>query len=244
MSSMAVLVGLGICLATAGCGGGTATLRVMAASSLTGAFDELVAAYEEENGAEVDLVTAGSSTLRSQLVDGAPADAVAMADRVTMSQVIDAGVAYAGAEPQLFASNHLALIVPAGNPGAISGIDGLDDRLLALCAPQVPCGRLAQEVAVAKGTTLIPATEEPNVLAVLTKVELGEVDAGLVYTSDVIARVTSTVEIIAVPGIEQIKTRYPLVAISDRNESHAFVDFVLSDRGLAVLAAHGFGPPQ
>ncbi len=237
IGSLAIVLTLG----ATGCAH-DADVRVMAASSLGDAFDEIATAFEAQSGFDVTVVTAGSASLRSQLVQGAPADVVALADEATMADLVDAGVVDAAA-PAVFATNHLVLIAPAGNPAAISSLDDLGGRLLAVCAPEVPCGRLALSLAEANGVTLHPTSEEQNVRAVLTKVSLGEVDAGLVYVSDVAIGVD--VEVIAdVPHAEELRNRYPIATITDDEPARAFVAFVVSPAGQSILAAHGFGAPS
>ena len=225
----------------AGCGAGEgSSIRVLAASSLTDAFDSIATAFEAETGIEVIVSTAGSATVRTQVIEGAPADVVALADEATMAELVGADVLYPGSEPTSFASNHLVLVVPRGNPAGVEGIHDLRNRLLAICAPHVPCGRLAQDLALAQRVVLIPTTEPPNVRSVLSVVELGEVDAGLIYASDVSDRV----EVVAVPGADEIETHYPIVASTDRDESRRFVKFVTSPAGGLILADHAFGPPR
>jgi molybdate transport system substrate-binding protein len=224
-----------------GCGArGGSSIRVLAASSLTNAFDSIATAFEAETGIDVIVSTAGSATVRTQVVEGAPADVVALADEATMAELVAADVLHPGSEPAAFASNHLVLVVPRGNPAGVEGIHDLRNRLLATCAPHVPCGRLAQDLALAQRVVLIPTTEPPNVRSVLSAVELGEVDAGLVYASDISDRV----EVVAVPGTDEIETIYPIVAVTDRDESRRFVDFVTSAAGALILADHAFGPPR
>lgn len=217
------------------------TITVMAAASLGEVFGELAPVFEADTGVSVEVVTAGSSTLASQLREGAPADVVALADTATMQRVVDGGrVDDAGIE--VFARNHLVLVVPAGNPAGIDGLDDLDDALLATCAPQVPCGALAAQLAAENGVVLRPTTEEPNVTSVRTKVLLGEVDAGLIYVTDVI----DGVEVVAVPGAEAVVTDYPIAVVDPREDpddpARRFIELVTGPRGQGMLAAAGFLP--
>jgi molybdate transport system substrate-binding protein len=233
----AVVVSSLVAVLAGACGDNEARLRVLAASSLADAFDDMAAAYEERTGTEVVVSTAGSATIRTQLVEGAPADVVALADPTSMEQVVDAGVLHPGSEPMFFAANHLVLVVPSGNPAGIGGLDDLEGALLAVCAPEVPCGRLARRLAAANGVTLRPTTEPSSVRAVLSAVELGEVDAGLVYASDV----RDGVEVVPVPGASELVNLYPVAAVTDTPASRAFVDFVTSTEGADILTGHGFG---
>lgn len=230
-----------VVLLAAGCGGGSdEPLRVFAAASLTDAFGELVGEFEAiEPSADVELVLAGSSTLAAQVADGAPVDVVATADEDTMAEVIDTG--RTGSVPQVFATNRLALVVPAGNPVGATGLDDIVDRDLAVavCAPEVPCGAYASDAIADTG--LEPVTFERSVRGVVTKVVLDEVDAGIAYASDVAAE--PDLDEIPFPEAEGIVARYPIVAIDDGDLARAFVDFVVSAAGRAILADAGFGPP-
>ena len=173
------------------------TLWVFAASSLTDAFTEIAVAFENANpDIEVQTQFAGSSQLAAQIAAGAPADVFASANEAVMETLLPGGE-LAGTEfsqPATFARNELVIAVPAGNPKGISSIADLagNDLLLAICNDGVPCGTLAHEAATAAGIELRPDTEEANVRAVLAKLLLGEVDAGLVYRSDVVAVTRST----------------------------------------------------
>jgi molybdate transport system substrate-binding protein len=149
--------------------------------------------------------------------------------------------------PAVFASNVLQIAVPAGNPAGVAGLDDFtrSDLALALCAPEVPCGSAAEDVFDAAGVTPEPDTYEEDVRAALTKVELGEVDAALVYASDV-ASAGDAVEGVAFAEAEDAVNRYPIGVLADaRNPAaaEAFVALVQSDRGQRVLADAGFRAP-
>jgi molybdate transport system substrate-binding protein len=229
----------------------TGTLTVFAAASLTDVFTELGDQLEEENpDLDVQFSFAGSSTLAAQLEQGAPADVFASADEAQMARVTDAGLAD---DPEIFAGNSLALAVAPGNPGGVGSppaedgppslaefID--DDTVLAVCAPEVPCGAAAATVLDAAGLSGAPDTYEDDVRAVLTKVELGEVDAGLVYQSDL----TAGGNRLETYGFEESGlafNRYPVAALADApnaGAARAFVDLVLSDAGREALLLAGF----
>lgn len=168
------------------------TLWVFAASSLTDAFTEIADAFEQANpDIEVRTQFAGSSQLAAQIASGAPADVFASANEAVIETILPGGE-LAGTEfsqPVTFARNELVITVPVDNPQGISSIADLadSDLLLAICNDGVPCGTLAHEAAASAGIDLRPDTEEANVRAVLAKLLLGEVDAGLVYKSDVVA---------------------------------------------------------
>lgn len=220
-------------------------LTVYAAASLQVAFDELATEFEQRHPSlQVQPVTYdGSSTLATQIIEGAPADVFAAADERNMAKVVDAGLA---SDPALFATNTLTLVVPAGNPGGIEGLDDLadPDRTVVLCAAEVPCGAASATLLSNAGVEASVDSYEQNVTAVLTKVAAGEADAGLVYVTD--AATTPAVEAIAVPGAEDVVNRYPIAAVSDSENpeaADAFVAFVLSDDGRRVLETFGFGAP-
>ncbi|QEO13715.1 molybdate ABC transporter substrate-binding protein [Agromyces intestinalis] len=222
-------------------------LTVYAAASLTAAFDELAAEFEAEHpGVDVlPIVYDGSSTLATQLVEGAPADVFASADERTMATVDDAGLL--AADPELFATNTLRIVVPAGNPGGVAAIEDLanPDLQVVLCAPEVPCGAASHQLLDLDGVTLTPVSEEQNVTAVLTKVRAGEADAGLVYSTDAVAA-GDEVETIVPANADEVVNRYPIAALAaagNPDVAAAFVAFVLSDEGQALLAEYGFGAP-
>lgn len=215
-------------------------LTVYAAASLSTAFDEIGAAFTEANpDVEVSGVYDGSSTLVTQLLEGAPADVFASADEANMDKLEDAAV-----DPTLFASNTLVIAVPTGNPGGVKTLDDLADVTTVLCAPEVPCGAASATLLSNAGVTVEAASLEQNVTAVLTKVAASEADAGLVYATDVIGR--DDVEVIVPDGADEVVNHYPIAALSEAPNSAAaaaFVAFVLSDEGQSILADFGFGAP-
>ena len=220
----------------------TGTLTVFAAASLTDAFTELGASLEDRHpGLDVRFAFAGSATLAAQLLQGAPADVFASADEAQMARVTDADLA---AAPAVFAQNVLMVAVPLDNPGDVRGLPDFarEELDLALCAPQVPCGAAAETLFAAAGVAAAPDTYEEDVRAVLTKVQLGEVDAGLVWFSDVVAAGDS---ILAFAPRESViaETEYPIAALADAPNpvaAQAFVDLVLSREGQQALADAGF----
>jgi molybdate transport system substrate-binding protein len=226
--------------------GATGEVVVFAAASLTEAFDRIGAGFEAANpAASVTFSFAASSGLAQQIVSGAPADVFASASPAPMQQVVDADAARGA--PTVFARNRLQIAVPPGNPGHVTGLADLadPDRTVALCAEQVPCGAAAVEAFRAAGLVPAPDTLEQDVKAALTKVELGEVDAALVYRTDVLAA-GDRVEGLAFPEADQAVNDYPLAGLADaRNPegARAFVDYVLSPAGQEVLADAGFDRP-
>lgn len=222
----------------------TGKVTVFAAASLTDTFTALADQLEQAHpDLDVVLSLGGSSGLAQQVLAGAPADVLATASTDTMDTV-SGDVA---APPVVFARNGLQLVVPAGNPGEVAGLADLADPKLrvALCAPQVPCGEAARNAFARAGVTPAPDTLEQDVRAVLTKVRLGEVDAGLVYRTDVLAA-GDTVEGIDLPEQDQVASDYPIAVLDGAPNpvaARAFVDLVLSDAGRKVLKDAGFEVP-
>jgi molybdate transport system substrate-binding protein len=192
----------------------------------------------------VELSFASSSTLREQILAGAPADVFASADRSNVTELVEAGAATGAAD---FVANELQVVVPAGNPGAVTGLADLadEDLLVGLCAREVPCGRLGREALSEAGVTASPDTDEPDVRSLLTKVAAGELDVGLVYRTDVLAA-GDAVEGIDLPAAQEVTTTYPITTLTDAGNpaaAEAFVAFVLSAPGQEILASYGFDPP-
>lgn len=242
---------LALALLLAGCGAPAATtgggdITVFAAASLTGSFTKLGAEFEAAHpGAEVRFNFAGSSALAQQINQGAPADVFASAAPANMKQVTDTGAVTA--TPVTFARNTLRIVVPKGNPGKVSALADFAraDLKIALCAEQVPCGAASKKVFEAAGVTPAPDTLEQDVKAVLTKVSLGEADAALVYRTDVEAagaKVEGKDFAEAASAVNDYPVA-PLAKAPNPATARAFVDFVLSDRGRAVLTEAGFTAP-
>lgn len=243
-------------LALAGCGGSgrdaggggpqTGTLHVLAAASLTETFTSLAHDFEAEHpGVKVEVAFDSSATLAEQVNQGAPADVLATADERTMKTVADAG-GVAGA-PKVFATNHLQLVVPPDNPAGIKSFGDLAKPgvKFVVCVDSAPCGKLATTVLAATGITAKPVSEEVDVKAVLSKVELDEADAGLVYATDAVAA-GHKVKAIDVPTANENLNTYPIAALSEAKKpdlARAWVDLVTSARGQRVLADAGFGKP-
>ena len=221
------------------------TVTILAAASLTESLDELAAAFEDAHpGVTVTVSYGGSSALAEQIVSGSPADVFFSANEATMTTVTDAGLTVA---PEVLLTNVLEIAVPPGNPGDVTGLaDFADaDRAIALCDPAVPCGSAAVKLFDAVGITPSADTLEEDVKAALTKVSLGEVDAALVYVTDVIAA-GDDVEGIEVPEASKVVNAYPISLLVDApnpEAAQAFIDFVGSVDGLAVFTDAGFGTP-
>lgn len=217
------------------------TVRVYAAASLKNAFDDMIEVFEIEQERRIRVVmsTDGSSTLATQIIEGAPADVFASADERNMAVVIDAGMA---TQPEFFATNTLVIAVPQGNPGHVESLTDLANVTTILCAPEVPCGAASMKLLDLAGVQVTAASLEQNVTAVLQKVALNEADAGIVYATDVIGN-TDVTSIVPIEAAAIVNT-YPIVALKNSTNpdaSKAFVDFVLSDQGQFILGKYGFG---
>jgi len=223
----------------------TGTITVFAAASLMGTFTELGKQFEAAHpGDAVKFSFGGSSTLATQITDGAPADVFASAAPANMDTVFNAGDA---SNPQDFAKNTAEIAVPPSNPAGVTSVSDLakSSVKVALCEPKVPCGVVAAEVFKNAGITVKPVTLQPDVKSVLTQVELGNVDAGMVYVTDVMAA-GSKVKGLVIPANLNASTLYPIATITNSKEmsiAQAFVAYVLSPAGQQVLAAAGFEKP-
>jgi molybdate transport system substrate-binding protein len=221
------------------------SLTVLAASSLTDAFEQLGKRFEEQHdGATVEFNFAASSTLAQQIQQGAPADVFASADTSTMQQVVDSGDV--AGRPAVFARNRLAIAVEEGNPEAIAGLEDLDQPglVVVLCAEQVPCGSYADQALAEAGVTVNVASREENAGATLSRVELGEADAAVVYATDVEAN--GSAEGVAIPDADNVIAAYPIATLDasgNADAADAFVKFVRSPRGQNVLGRFGFLAP-
>ena len=221
------------------------TITVFAAASLTGTFTQLGKQFEAAHpGDTVKFSFGPSSGLSTQITSGAPADVFASAAPANMDTVVSAGDA---SNPQNFAKNIMEVATPPNNPANVTSVNDLAKKSVkvALCQPQVPCGVVAAEVFKNVGITVKPVTLQPDVKSVLTQVETGNVDAGMVYVTDVKAA-GSKVKGVTIPAADNASTLYPIATItSSKHESVAkeFVDYVLSPAGQQVLAAAGFEKP-
>jgi molybdate transport system substrate-binding protein len=257
----AVLLLAGLAALTAGCGGSsggtpaasgtsgaklTGTITVLAASSLTESFTALGKTFEAQHpGTKVQFSFAASSELATQITGGAPADVFASASPATMQQVSDAGDVTG--TPKVFVRNALEIAVPSGNPAGVTGLKDFANKKLtiALCAPEVPCGAAATTVFKLAGISPHPDTLESDVKATLTEVTLGEVDAALVYKTDVEAA-GDKVQGLDFPEAAKAVNDYPIVVL--KNAPHpktaaAFAALVESPQGQKVLSDAGFQQP-
>lgn len=233
------------------------TLNVLAASSLTDAFTEIGKSFEANNpDVTVAFNFGGSQTLRTQIEEGAPADVFASANKTQMDAVIAASLITEGTQ-QNFLTNKLIVILPADNPAELETLEDLAKSgiKLVLAAEEVPVGNFARQALDLMndsfGTDFKDkvlanvVSNEDNVKQVVTKVQLGEVDAGIVYTSDAVP--APDLQTIEIPSELNVIAKYPIAPLvnSENAElSQAFIDYVLSAEGQAILAKWGFGPIQ
>jgi molybdate transport system substrate-binding protein len=222
-------------------------LHVAAAASLTEAFTALGKAFEAAHPAvRVTFNFAASSGLAEQINQGAPTDVFVAADDAAMKKVIDAGNA---ADARTIARNRLAILVEKGNPKGIAGLADLAKPgvVFVLCAPEVPCGRFGAAALAKASVKATPASLEGNVKAVVSKVTLGEADAGIVYVTDVKAAGRNAegvdIDVADDPALEAVYPMAVMKASTNREAAAAWIDFVLSAKGRATLRTYGFIAP-
>jgi molybdate transport system substrate-binding protein len=221
------------------------SITVFAAASLKESFTAIGQAFEAANpGTTVRFTFAASSALAQQIVQGAPADVFASSSPKNMQQVVDGKAAN---RPISFARNELEIAAAPGNPAHITSLSDLAKPgvKVVLCQPQVPCGALAQQVLAKARVGVKPVSLEADVKSTLTKVQLGEADAGLVYVTDVNSAGTKLTGI-AIPPEVNLATTYPIAALTASRKpdlATAFVRYVLSSSGRAELAKAGFEVP-
>ena len=221
------------------------TVTVFAAASLTESFTTLGKQFEQRHpSVTVKFNFAASSALAESISQGAPADVFASASTKTMDAVVQDGDAQ---DPKDFAQNTMEIAVPPDNPGKVAALADLSKPGLkiALCQEQVPCGATAKKILDKAKITIKPKTLGADVKSVLTTVSLGEVDAGVVYKTDVQAA-GSKVKGIEIPADQNASTAYPIATLKDApnaDGAKAFVEYVLSADGTKVLEAAGFTAP-
>ncbi len=221
------------------------TITVFAASSLTAAYTAISRDFEKAHpGSMIKLSFGGSSTLVAQIQQGAIGDIFASADQPNMQKAVDAGLV--AESPSIFAHNRLEIVVGAGNPKHITGLSNLAQSglIVVLCAPAVPCGRYAAQALQKAGMTVKPASQETDVKAVVSKVALGEADAGIVYVTDVKAA-GSGVQGVEIPLSLNVVADYPVAILKDSQNAplaKAFVSYLLG-AGQPTLARYGFTGP-
>jgi molybdate transport system substrate-binding protein len=256
MRRFAIVLAALVAVAAAGCSSSSSTpstssspsggtITVFAAASLMGTFTQLGKQFEAAHkGDTVKFSFGPSDGLATEITSGAPADVYASASTKTMDTVVTAGDA---ANPQDFAKNVMEVATPPNNPANVTAVTDLakSSVKVALCEPTVPCGVVAAEVFKNAGITVKPVTLQADVKSVLTQVELGNVDAGMVYVTDVMAA-GSKVKGVTIPASDNASTTYPIATISSskhKSEAQAFMNYVLSPAGQQVLTAAGFQQP-
>jgi molybdate transport system substrate-binding protein len=221
-------------------------VTVFAGSSLIDAFRRIGDEIKTTNpAARLTFNFGSSSTLATQITNGAPADVFASADEANMQKVVDARLV--DGVPTAFATNRLAIAVAPGNPKNIAVLADLAraDVVLVLAAPTVPAGKYALEALARAGVSAKPASQEVDVRAVLNKVSLGEADAGIVYITDVksaAGRVTG----VDISEQQQVVARYPIAVVKDSKNARLawrFVEYLGSPAGQNILAEFGFSKP-
>jgi molybdate transport system substrate-binding protein len=220
------------------------TVTVYAAQSLTAAFTEIGAAFEDAHpDAAVTFNFAGSAALVGQITQGAPADVVATADEANMAKLDAAGLLAAPA--RVFTRNLLQIVVAKGNPKGFADLADLaaSGTAVSLCAVNVPCGNYARQALTKAGVHVQPASDETSVAGVLGRVRSGEADAGIVYVTDVVA--APDVDGVAIPDEQNVPAAYPLAVVeatTNATAAEAFVAFVASRPAQDILREHGFLP--
>ena len=246
LACLSLVVGCTPSLGRPGEASAAGAITVFAASSLTDAFTKAGAVFEGRvPGADITFNFGSSSTLATQITNGAPADVFASADEPSMQKVVDAELV--DGSPSVFAGNHLEIAVAPGNPKRITALADLarPGVIVILAAPTVPAGRYALESLNKAGVSLSPASQEIDVRAVLNKVALGEADAGIVYVTDVVSAGTRVTGV-AIQERYQVIGRYPIAVTRSATKptlAHAFVDYLLSSDGQQLLAGFGFSRP-
>ncbi|MFE0461547.1 molybdate ABC transporter substrate-binding protein [Kitasatospora sp. NPDC058965] len=225
--------------------GGTVT--VFAAASLQKTFTQLGQLFEAAHpGSKVVFNFGGSDTLAASIVNGAPADVFAAASPATMKTVTDKGGA--AGTPTVFVSNELEIAVQPGNPLHLTTLQSLANPSVkvVLCAKTVPCGAAAQTALAAGHVSLTPVSYEQDVTGTLTKVEIKEADAGLVYQTDV-KGAAGKVDGVGFPEAACAINKYPIATLAHAPNAagaSAFVAFVESPQGQQVLTDAGFLSPS
>ena len=262
----AAVVVLGVAVLSASCGGDdgqdaaggdespsptaadvTGTVTVLAAASLTESFDELGDQLAEEHP-DLDVVFSfgPSSGLVEQVLAGAPADVLATADTRTMDNAVTGGAVQG--DPVIFARNTLALVVPAGNPGGVTGLDDLarEELRIAICESEVPCGSASQRLLDAAGVTASPDTLATDVKEAASLVVLNEADAALVYLTDAAAG-GSSVETIGVPEAADVVNDYAVAVLTEAQNpagAQVVLTAITGEPGQQILGEAGFLPPR
>jgi molybdate transport system substrate-binding protein len=254
MRNRFVLLVFAILLAACGGTGGAASsspsssslsgyINVFAAASLTASFNALgIAFHQAHPGVGVNFNFAGTPTLVTQIEQGAPADVFASADTTNMDKLTTDG--FTSGSSKVFVRNQLEIVVAPGNPKGISGLADLAKPgvIYITEGPTVPAGKYSLQALATAGVKVTPKSLETSVTAVISKIELGEADAGIVYTTDIQAA-GSKVQGVPIAAADNVIATYPIVAVKGTKYSDvasAFIDYVLSSTGQSMLATFGF----
>lgn len=226
--------------------GGQTTIRVLAASSLTNGLGDVARQFEAKHpGINVSLSFAGSDILARQITQGAPADVFASADPNQMKVVVKDGDNTA--DPVNFATNELTIIMPKDNPADIQSIADLarPGVKLVLAAPEVPAGHYARTVLdkAGIGGKVDVVSNEQDVEGVVSKVRLGEADAGICYVTDVSPDVSGQLSEVTIPPADNVVATYQIAPVSNSDPGMRFTGYVISNGGTEVLRSYGFGSP-
>ncbi|MDX2291731.1 MULTISPECIES: molybdate ABC transporter substrate-binding protein [Streptomyces] len=220
-----------------------AGLTVLAAASLTDVFETAGAAYEKSHpGTRITFSFAGSQELVAQVSQGAPADVLVTADTKSMDKVkADTGT------PAIIARNRLVIATAEGNPFKVDALADLADPGLkvVLAAPEVPAGKYSRQILDRQHLTVNPVSQEPNVRSVLSKVELGEADAGLVYRTDA-ESAKDKADAVEIPDAQNAVAQYPAATLKDSEHAEAaaaFVAWLSAPEGQKILQDAGFQKP-
>lgn len=219
------------------------SITVFAAASLTDSFKALSTAFQTAHpGVMLQFNFAGTPTLVTQIEQGAKADVFASADTTNMDKL--KGDGFTVGTPQVFAHNQLEIVVAPGNPKGISGLADLAKPGVIYIseAATVPAGKYSLHALAKAGVTVTPKSLETDVKSVVSKIELGEADAGIVYTTDVKAA-GSKVQGVPIPAAYNVVATYPLVSVKGTKNSavaNAFIAYVLSSAGQSTLESFGF----
>lgn len=222
------------------------TVTVFAAASLKESFTTLGEQFERAHpGTKVTFSFGGSDSLAASITGGAPADVFASASPKTMKIVTDAGDA--SGTPATFVRNQLEIATLPGNPDKVASLKDLTnpDLKVVLCDKEVPCGAAAQKALDASSLKLTPVSYEQDVKAALTKVELKEADAAVVYKTDVHAA-GDKVGGVEFPESADAVNDYPITLLKDAQNTDAakaFIALVRSAEGQKVLTGAGFLKP-
>jgi molybdate transport system substrate-binding protein len=223
------------------------TITVSAAASLTEAFTKMGTDFQKRNpDATVTFNFGSSATLAQQIQGGAPADVFASADGANMQKLVNGGEVTA--EPTVFASNLLTIVVKPGNPKNVKSLADLPKLdVVSLCGETVPCGKYADQILTGAGVTIDPSkvTRGADVKATLTAVTTGDADAAIVYVTDA-KTAGSSVASVSIPTWQNAYAIYPIAPIAasaNQDLANACIEYTVSPAGQRTLKSFGFLPP-